>query len=119
MRQYNNSRKEKQSNSQSKGGGITGDAKFAYIEPVQAQYLEVEVDNFEKSLRYFRNLVQKERILSTFKERSHYEKPSDKKRRKKGETIRKLFELENKTEFSLGVDRHRRPKFKDVGENDI
>ena len=115
MRQ--NNRREKQSNSQLNGGDSTGDLKFAYIQPIQAQPLEVEVENFEKALRYFRTLVQKERILSLFKERSHFEKPSDKKRRKKSEAKRKLFELENKSEFSS--ERPRRPKFKDVGENDV
>ena len=71
--------------------------KFAYIEPVQAQPLEVKVfgNNFDKALRTFRALVQKERILSIYKENQSYEKPSDKKRRKRNEMKRKRFELES------------------------
>lgn len=58
--------------------------------------LEVKVydGNFDRALKAFRSLVQKERILSIYKERQSYEKPSDKKRRKKNEAKRKMMELE-------------------------
>jgi ribosomal protein S21 len=42
--------------------------------------------------------VQKERILSSYKERQHYEKPSDKKRRKINESKRKQLEFCSKGE---------------------
>lgn len=69
--------------------------KFAHIEAVQAQPLEVKVygNNFDKALRAFRALVQKERILSSYKEKQSYEKPSDKRRRKRNESKRKQLEL--------------------------
>jgi ribosomal protein S21 len=69
--------------------------KFAHIIPVQAQPLEVKVynNNFDKALRAFRALVQKERILSTYKEKQSYEKPSDKHRRKRNEMKRKQQEI--------------------------
>jgi small subunit ribosomal protein S21 len=69
--------------------------KFAHIEAVQAQPLEVKVygNNFDKALRAFRALVQKERVLSTYKEKQSYEKPSDKRRRKRNESVRKQLEL--------------------------
>jgi len=68
---------------------------FDHIQPVIAKPLEVTVYNngFEKALRAFRALVQKERILSAYKERQSYEKPSDKKRRKRNEMRRKRLEL--------------------------
>jgi small subunit ribosomal protein S21 len=71
--------------------------KFAKIIPVQAQPLEVKVynNNFDKALRAFRTLVQKERILSTYKESQAYEKPSDKRRRKRNEARRKEQEINN------------------------
>jgi small subunit ribosomal protein S21 len=71
--------------------------KFAHIEPVQAIPLEVKVfnNNFDRALRAFRALVQKERILSNYKEKQSFEKPSDKRRRKRNEMKRKLYELEN------------------------
>lgn len=69
--------------------------KFAHIIPVQAQPLEVKVynGNFDKALRAFRALVQKERILSSYKEKQSYEKPSDKRRRKRNEMKRKRQEM--------------------------
>jgi len=71
-------------------------SQYAHIEAVQAEPIEVRVygNNFEKALRAFRALVQKERILSTYKERQSYEKPSDKKRRKRNEMRRKMMEIE-------------------------
>lgn len=65
---------------------------------VIAKPLEVVVYNnaFDKALRAFRALVQKERILSTYKEKQSYEKPSDRKRRKRNEMKRKLMELNSK-----------------------
>jgi len=68
---------------------------FAHIEPVQAQPLEVKVynNNFDKAFRAFRALVQKERILSVYKERQSFEKPSDRRRRKRNEMSRKRQEL--------------------------
>ena len=63
----------------------------------KGQPLEVKVyDNFERAMKIFKSLVQKERILSLYKEKSRYEKPSDKKRRKRNEMKRKLLELETK-----------------------
>ena len=71
-------------------------SQYAYIEAVQAEPIEVRVygNNFEKALRAFRALVQKERILSTYKEKQSYEKPSDRKRRKRNEMRRKMMEIE-------------------------
>jgi ribosomal protein S21 len=71
-------------------------------EAVQAKPLEVKVyndKNFDKALKAFRALVQKEKILSIYKESLVYEKPSDRKRRKRNEFKRKLIELEFEKEM--------------------
>jgi|SRR5579859_1526645 len=83
-------------------------------EAIQAQPLEVRVynGNFDKALRAFRALVQKERILSIYKEKSGYEKPSDKKRRKRNEMRRKLLEL------STSHDRKNRSKHRRKNKNE-
>lgn len=62
--------------------------------------LQVEVydGNFEKAFKIFKAIVQKERILSIYKEKQHYEKPSDKKRRKRNESRKRLMELDTKVE---------------------
>ena len=67
---------------------------------IQAQPLEVKVfgNNFDKALRAFRALVQKERVLSAYKEKQSYEKPSDKRRRKINESKRKQMEMCSKGE---------------------
>lgn len=81
-----------------KGGDTNGPSENTH-EPVQAKFLEVEVNgNFEKAFKIFRSIVQKERILSLYKEKGSFEKPSDKKRRKRNEMKRKLMELEMKDE---------------------
>lgn len=78
-----------------KGGEFTGSSEFEHIQPVQAEYLEVKVfGNFDKAMRSFRAAVQKDRILSLYKEKQSFEKPSDKKRRKRNEMKRKLLELD-------------------------
>lgn len=107
---FNKKQFKKNSKKASKGGefaAVVSD-KFAHIEPVQAQPLEVKVygNNFDKALRAFRALVQKERILSTYKENQSYEKPSDRKRRKRNEMKRKRFELES----NKGSSKHDRDK---------
>ena len=73
---------------------VVVDDKFAHIEAVQAKPLEVKVygNNFDQALRAFRALVQKERILSSYKEKQSYEKPSVKRRRKRNEAKRKMLE---------------------------
>jgi small subunit ribosomal protein S21 len=81
------------------GEELTHSEKLAH-EAIQAEPLQVKVygNNFEKALRAFRALVQKERILSIFKEKQTYEKPSNKKRRKRNESKRKQLELLMKRE---------------------
>lgn len=84
-----------------RGGEIVGQSRVETQahEPVQAEPLEVKVfNNFDKAMRNFRAMVQKERILSLYKEKQSFEKPSDKKRRKRNEMKRKLMELDMKEE---------------------
>ena len=103
-------------NKSSKGGDsetvVVSDksSQYAHIEPVLAKPLEVTVYNngFDKALRAFRALVQKERILSQYKEKQFYEKPSDRKRRKRNEMRRKLSELDSPREPSNRSHRKRR-----------
>ncbi len=96
-----NSNKYNKSSKQAKKGGesqaVEVNDNFSDIEPVLAQHLEVKVynNNFDRALKAFRALVQKERVLSLYKERQSYEKPSQKKRRKRNEMKRKLMELDN------------------------
>jgi len=109
MKDTSEKRVKKSSKKSTKGGeSFKPDAgntpsEFAHIEPVQAKPLEVVVynNNFDKALRAFRALVQKERILSAYKEKQTYEKPSQKKRRKRNEMKRKILELNSDRQKSF------------------
>ncbi len=90
--------------------------KFSHIGAAHAQPLEVKVygNNFDKALRAFRALVQKERVLSSYKEKQSYEKPSDKRRRKRNESARKQLELCSKGDcrHSDHAKNHKERKYK-------
>jgi small subunit ribosomal protein S21 len=105
MSEYKGNRRSKNNFKQPRREGenkasFVSDNKFKISEAIQAQPLEVKVygNNFDKAMRAFRALVQKERILSAYKEKQSYEKPSDKRRRKVNESKRKQLELCSKGE---------------------
>lgn len=53
---------------------------------------DVYRDSFMRASRAFRAIVQKEKVLSFYKLSKTYEKPSERKRRKKNEAARKRLE---------------------------
>lgn len=53
---------------------------------------DVYRDSFMRASRAFRAIVQKEKVLSFYKLSKTYEKPSERKRRKKNEAMRKRME---------------------------
>lgn len=54
--------------------------------------------NIEKAMRIFKKKVQKEGVLKELKMRKHFEKPSEKKQRKKKEAVRRWRKLQKKLE---------------------
>lgn len=74
-----------------KSSTIPPEMDFSYFSPI-----EVKVFNFEKAFKIFRALVQSERVISKYKEKQAYEKPSEKKRRKHNEMLKRSFENEMK-----------------------
>lgn len=76
--------------------------------------IQVEVNHFEESMRYFKSLVQKEKVLSDFKDRQSYEKPSEKKRRKKREAAerRRITAMRDKMIANGEWDRRQKQKDK-------
>lgn len=93
--------------SKSRGGdSIAVSSRKFPTDAVQAVPLEVKVyNNFDKAFKAFRALVQKEKILSLYKEKQTFEKPSDKMRRKRNESRQKLFEMEMKKNKLMSEDR--------------
>jgi small subunit ribosomal protein S21 len=65
------------------------------VDKIQPLQVVVERD-FEGALRAFKALVQKEKILTEYKERQTYEKPSERKRRKKREAEKRRLAQEAK-----------------------
>ena len=50
--------------------------------------IEVKVTgSLEGAIRQWKAIIQKEKVISLYKEKTSYEKPSDKKRRKKREAV--------------------------------
>jgi small subunit ribosomal protein S21 len=95
MKHYDKKPKKTSKKALKGGDTYSRDSSTRYpSDAVQATPLEVKVygNNFDKALRAFRALVQKERILSSYKEKQTYEKPSDKKRRKNNEAKRKQMD---------------------------
>lgn len=81
-------------------------------EPLDLKPIEVKVThgNFDRAFRIFRTVIQKEKVLSIYKEKSSYEKPSDKKRRKLKEAESKRFEMTEKA---------KKPKVKKEKEEEV
>jgi len=105
--------KDKKTNKHFNDNWEGGESDLEHV-PIQAKPLEVKVrDSFERAMKIFRSLVQKERVLSTYKEKQRYEKKSDKRRRKRNEHKRKLMELETKNDFNP-----KRKKIKEIKNND-
>jgi small subunit ribosomal protein S21 len=55
--------------------------------------------NLEKAMRIFKKKVQKAGILKDAKEKRFFEKPSEKKQRKKKEAVRRWRKLQKKLEL--------------------
>ncbi len=85
--------------------------EFEDLEPFSP--IQVEVFNsFEDALRRFKSSVQKSKILSLYKEKRQYEKPSAKKRRKKREMLerKRITELREKQMINGEWDRRQQKK---------
>lgn len=76
---------------------------FSYFSPIEVKVY----NNFDRAMKAFRTLVQSEKILSTYKEKQSYEKPSAKKRRKINENIKRCLENEIKQKKILSGEYER------------
>jgi small subunit ribosomal protein S21 len=65
-------------------------ARFEDLKPFSCLEVRIrERDNFEECVRRFKSVVQKSQVLSLYKQKQAYEKPSDKRRRKLRESKEK------------------------------
>ncbi len=104
-----------------KGGDIVKETKKfvddSYLDEFAPLEVKVYGDNFDKAFKAFRAIVQKERILSLYKQKQSYEKPSVKRRRKRNEMQQKQLELEMRKQKILSgefeKELQRKQKLKD------
>lgn len=84
-------------------------------EEVVISPLEVKVmnNNFDEAFRRFKALVQKEKIVSLYKEKQAYEKPSIKKRRKEREALERKLLAESREKQILNGEWDKRQKRKE------
>lgn len=91
---------------------------MAPSDTVIIDHLEVKVTgNLEKALKAFRAIVQKEKILSDYKESQRFEKPSDKKRRLRSEAA--LERMEEKGVFKNPKSPSKKSKGKHMKGKDV
>jgi len=64
--------------------------------------VEVRKGNVEQAMRVLKRKVQKEGLVKELRERQYFEKPSEKKRRKKKENIANCKKLKKKLERQRG-----------------
>ena len=72
---------------------IPAEFDYSYFQPLE---VKVQNDNIERAIKIFKSMVQGEKVLSLYKQKQSYEKPSEKKRRKKNEALQRAFEAEVK-----------------------
>jgi small subunit ribosomal protein S21 len=73
-----------------------GDSYLSKFKPLQVEVRGSSRDDFEIAAKIFKALVNKEKVISLYKEKQQYEKPSVKKRRKRREAVEKRLAAESK-----------------------
>ena len=69
--------------------------------PVNAEVVRKENESIERMLKRFVKKVKKEGIMEELRERSHYVKPSERKRRKKERRKKIAQDIQRKNEERL------------------
>lgn len=85
--------------------------KEVVVKPLEVQVLN---NNFEEAFRRFKALVQKEKVVSLYKERQTYEKPSMKKRRKSREALERKLLAESREQQIISGEWDKRQKRKEL-----
>lgn len=94
------------------GNNGPGDSYLSKFKPLQVEVRGSSKEDFEIAAKIFKSLVQKEKIISQYKEKQQYEKPSMKKRRKRREAVEKRLAAESKQRMIDSGEWDRRQKKK-------
>lgn len=65
-------------------------------------YVEVRNGDVNKALRIFKKKIQEEGILQEYKERQHYVKPTEKRRRAKAAGRKRWLKMQEKQKLERG-----------------
>jgi len=90
----------------------------AQVSPTQVRIRGESREEFESAFRAFKSLVQKEKIISLYKEKQSYEKPSDKKRRKRKESCERRLAFAAKQRLMASGEWDKRMRKKQEQKND-
>jgi ribosomal protein S21 len=88
------------------------DSYLDKFKPLQVEVRSDSRDDFEYAAKTFKALVQREKVISNFKESQRYEKPSDKRRRKRREAAEKRFAMAAKQRLINSGEWEKRQKKK-------
>lgn len=82
------------------------------VRPIEVVVEGSSREDFEHALRKFKALFQRERVVGQLKERSSYEKPSEKKRRKRRQARERRLMLEMRERMIKSGEWEKRQKKK-------
>jgi len=85
----------------------------AVVTPLQVKVEGTTRDHFEEAFRKFKAQAQRERIVGQFKEHTAYEKPSEKKRRKRREAQERRLLTEMRERMIASGEWEKRQKRKE------
>lgn len=94
-------------------GNSNEPTKFEDLKPFSPLEVRIEDGRFEDAVKRWKSMVQKSQILSVYKEKQSYEKPSDKKRRKRRETAERLRVAKIKEQQMANGEWEKKQKAKD------
>lgn len=94
---YNNNNRRNFKNFKPRRGSENGD-----MSRKSGLYVEVRNGDVMKALRIFKKKVQEDGILQEYKERQHYEKPSEKRAKAKAAGRKRWLKLQEKSKVDRG-----------------
>lgn len=95
-----------------KEGSAPAEWDPSWVRPIEAVVEGSSREDFEIAMRKFKKIFNNERILGQLKEKSFYEKPSAKKRRKSREAAARAFANDIRDEMIRSGEWDRRQKEK-------
>ncbi len=94
-----------------------GEEYLSKFKPLQVEVRSGSREDFEYAAKAFKNLVNREKVIADYKAHQSYEKPSEKKRRKRREAEKKRYIADIKQQLVESGEWERRQKNKAKRQN--